>query len=261
MPTHLYDHGMESGATHKRDYGAVARIGLAVPRANPTAEPEFAALLPRSVTVYVTRLVHDSPEVEQRLRHYLAHLDGTLKTFGSLRLDAFGVACTGSSYVVGPQRENELTAAVARQGATPVLTATQALRLALSAHGASRIALVSPYPAWLADAGHRYWRAADIDVRASVRVDPTIDDTHAIYELTSDDAYQAAVTLDIDGVDALVLAGTGMPTLRALARLRASCPVPVLSSTLCLAWAMLTAATPAAAPRWPMDLLPEGFEP
>jgi len=47
---------------------------------------------------------------------------------------------------------------------------------------------------------------------------------------------------DPAGANAIVLLGTGLPTLPTLAR-HADSPLPVLSSNLCLAWAMTQAAS------------------
>lgn len=239
------------------DYGARARIGLAVPHANPTVEPELRALMPTGIELYATRLVHPSPRVEDRLDHYIRHIPEAIASFGSLPIVAFGFGCTGSSYRVDPSREDALTAEAGANRGIAVITAAQALREALRHLGVRRFALVSPYPESLAESGYTYWRAAGFTLSATLRVDPVLNDTHRIYELTSEDAFAALKRVELAGAEALVASGTGMPTLGALRRWRTmmGTALPVLSSNLCLGWALRRAAAPELAPSAPMDLL------
>ncbi|MFO1457137.1 MAG: aspartate/glutamate racemase family protein [Steroidobacteraceae bacterium] len=242
----------------QRDYGARARVGVAAPSANPTVEPEIRALLPEAIGVYGTRLVHPAPQVQDRLRHYVRHMPDAVRSFGSMGIAAFGFGCTGSSYVAGCALEDELTGAATREVGIPVISAAQAIRAALAALGLRRIALVSPYPEWLAEAGYRYWQDAGLEIVGKRRVDLGLVDTHRIYELTSEDALAALREVDTDGAQALVASGTGMPTLRALRTLRREGTLPVLSSNLCLAWCLLRAVAPELAPRSPVELLAAG---
>lgn len=237
------------------DYGPRARVGIAVPHSNPTVEPELRALVPQAIGVYATRLAHRAPQVEERLRHYIRHMPEAIATFGEMKLAAFGFGCTGSSYLAGRELEDRLTAEAIERCRIPVVTAAQAIRQALSSLGCGSIALVSPYPADLAEAGYRYWEAAGIRVVGRLRVDTELTDTHRIYELTSGDALAALRRVDRTGADCLVASGTGMPTLRALRQLRSESAVPVISSNLSLAWALTRTAAPELAPPSPAGLL------
>jgi maleate isomerase len=230
-------------------------VGVAVPHGNPTVEPELRALIPANIGVYATRLVHPSPRVEERIDHYIRHMPDAIRSFGGMGLRAFGFGCTGSSYVAGLKLEDQLTAAASAECGLPVVTAAQAIRLALAALGARKVALVSPYPESLAEAGYRYWDSAGVEVVAKLRVDPALDDTHHIYELGSDDALAATRRIDTTGADCILASGTGMPTLKALRVLRGEYTLPVISSNLCLAWALTRAVAPQLAPATPGQLL------
>jgi maleate isomerase len=241
------------------DYGPRARVGVATPQANPTVEPEMRALLPEAIGVYATRLTHRSPQLAERLEHYISHIPDAIRSFGSMRLAAFGIGCTGTSYHASRRREDDLTAAAQQECGVPVVSAAQAIREALAVLGARRIALLSPYPEDLAAAGYRYWEDAEVPVVAKLRVDPSLDDTHRIYEFTSADALGALRALwqqpAARGADCVLASGTGMPTLRALRQFASECSVPVLSSNLCLAWALLRRAAPELSPATPAALL------
>jgi maleate isomerase len=239
----------------RADYGPRARVGVATPQANPTVEPELRALLPQPIGVYATRLVHASANIDERLNHYVRHMPEAVRSFGSLNIRAFGFGCTGSSYLAGPALEDELTTQAQLSCSLPVVTAAQAIRRALEALGLRRVALVSPYPEALADAGHRYWADAGVQIVAKLRVDDRLQDTHRIYELTSEDALAALRRVDRSAADCIVASGTGMPSLRALRTLSAEISIPALSSNLCLAWALLREVAPELAPATPAGLL------
>jgi maleate isomerase len=221
------------------DYGSAGRFGLLTPQANPTVEPEFRRLLPESAELYVARCTSRSDDPRTRLVEYLEQLPETLRQYDTLRLRAIAFACTGSSYLFGAAREAEIVAATERAFGAPVETAALAILRALELIGARRIFVVSPYPAWLRDAGVAYWRAAGLEVTGTADVPTQLvggrPDTRGIYELQSANAAVALEGLDPHGADVVLLSGTGMPSLPLL-RARAGTSPRLLSSNLCLAW-------------------------
>lgn len=224
-------------------YGLTGRIGLGVPQANPTVEAEFAILLPRTCTTLVTRLTSTDSAPAGRLRAYLANLDAALDAYDTLRPDIFGFACTGSSYLLGHAEEARIVAAAEARYGYPIVTATAALHWALSRLGARRIALVAPYPVDLVEAAATYWREAGFDFAAVERVETGVADTRGIYALGGQEALAAVAAAQRQDVDAVVMSGTGMPSLATIAT-SAEGSVPVLSSNLALAGAMLDQLSP-----------------
>jgi len=240
---------------HEREYGSAACIGVAVPQANPTVEPEFQALAPRGVSLLASRLQGSRTSSKDRLVGYLDNLGQTLETYDTADLDAVAFACTGVSYIVGREAcESELQKLSARFG-YPVLSAASAIEQALRHLGARRIAVFAPYPEWLSDLGFAYWREAGFDVVASAYAPLDPSDTRSVYQIRSRDIPARIAELDLRDADVLLMSGTGMPTLRAIPGLCEVVGRPVVSSNLCLAWAALRAcgvSLPDASQREPL---------
>jgi maleate isomerase len=170
-------------------------------------------------------------------------------------LAAFGLGCTGSSYIAGFENEENFTSKAYNETSVPVITAAQAIRKALERIGCSSIALVSPYPDWLAELGYEYWELSGLKIMDRLRVDPSLTNTHRIYELSSQDALDQMRKLKETEADCILASGTGMPTLRAIRTLGSETGIPVLSSNLSLAWALTMIVSPEQAPHLPQDLL------
>lgn len=220
-------------------YGSLGRYGVGTPQANPTVEVEFATLLPRAAALFATRLTSGVVDPLARLEDYLVRLDDYLASYDVLALDAFGFACTGSSYLLGREREAQIVEACAAGRGYPVITAADAIVWALDRLGAKRIAILAPYPAALVEAGKRYFEGRGLVVTAHERVETRTADTRTIYELGWDVAEAKLAEFDAGDADVILLSGTGMPSLPLV---RAAGGRPVISSNLCLAARMLDAS-------------------
>lgn len=219
-------------------YGALGAFGLGTPQSNPTVEPELGVLMPRQAALYGTRLTSGETDPQTRLKDYLVDIGKTLKTYDNMRLSAFGFACTGSSYLVGREAEMAITRAAEDRYGYPVITAADAIVWGLEQIGSKRIAMIAPYPRALIEAGRAYFEARGIEIVSSERVVTRTEDTRTIYEITAEQADSLLKAAPTD-VDALLVSGTGMPSLAALA---AHEQRPVLSSNLCLAGRLLAVA-------------------
>lgn len=226
------------------EYGRV--IGITTPQANTTVEPEMQLLL--GGTVLTARLTSPMADSRQRLLDYFDRLPATLAQFDVAPLAAAGFACTGSCYLVGQPEEERLFERASARARVPVISSAQAIRAALAELKVRRIALLSPYPAWLSDAGQHYWRNAGITLTSVAGLPADLLDTRGIYRLSSARVLDIFATLDLKGAQAVLMSGTGMPTLRAIAQLSLQhSNLPLLSSNLCLAWALDKAAGGVAA--------------
>ena len=236
-----------TSSAERREYGSGGLFGLLTPGGNPTAEPELRILLPPDTSLLVARLTSAEAGLRQRLAEYDARLDEFIDSFGAISLDALGVACTGLSYGCSAEEEADRLRRLASRKGYPVITAAQAVRSAAESLGLRSLALVSPYPPWLTSLCRRYWERGGWTITAVLQLPSGSAPDHRIYELSSQSVIDALAGVDTAGAEGLLLAGTGMPSLRAIVEIERAREIPVLSSNLCLAWALMR-TTAAAVP-------------
>jgi len=233
---------------HHRDYGSAACIGVAVPQANPTVEPEFQALAADGVSILTTRLQGSRTDSRNRLVGYLDSLQHTLEAYDTAPLDAVAFACTGVSYIVGDEHCEGALERLSGKFGYPIISAAGAIRLALKHLGIRKIAVFAPYPEWLSKLSYDYWAKAGFEVVAAACAPMDPSDTRSVYKIRSGDIEANLGVLDLATAEALILTGTGMPTLKAIPGLSERLGLPVLSSNLCLAWAAMTRCGVALSP-------------
>lgn len=237
------------------EYARKGLIGLLTPQANTTVEPEFSILMPPGYAFLNARLVSDKPTIESRLGDYFDEMGDTTEQFANAPVGAYAFACTGASYLQGIARERAAVEAIEAARGHPFLTAGRSVADALKILGASRIGLVSPYPPALTEASIAYWRAHGFDVAAVSTAFNAASSFHPIYSLAAKAAEAALTDIADKPVDAVVMLGTGMPTLGPILAHAAASTMPVLSCTSALAWGSLAVfdvglREPAAARRY-----------
>ncbi|NQU70151.1 MAG: hypothetical protein HQ514_06355 [Rhodospirillales bacterium] len=231
------------------EYAPLGLIGALTPQANTTVEPEFNHLWPPGYAMINARLTSPKASIMDRLADYWATTEDDLDQFANAPVSAAAFGCTGASYLAGKDSEDALVARIEAVRGYPFITSALAVTDALRALQATRIGLVSPYPDDLTELSIGYWESRGFSVAECAGVFNEKSTFHPIYSLRASSSGDALAELRGKSVDAIVMLGTGMPTLAPIAAVAGWDGPPVMSCMLCLAWRTILAIegrTPSA---------------
>lgn len=218
------------------EYAPRGLVGMLTPQANTTVEPEFNILWPRGIAMINARLMSGKPSMTDRLVDYFANYGASLAQFANAPIGVAAAACTGASYLAGREQEAATIKDIEARHGFPFITAATAVVDALNVLRARRIGLVSPYPDDLNRASVGYWQSHGFTIEAIANAFNSASSFHPIYNLAGSAAHAALQALEDKPLDAIVMLGTGMPTLRPIADSIGWRGAPVMSCNLCLAW-------------------------
>jgi maleate isomerase len=224
------------------------RIGLVVPSSNTTVETEMPAILNRHASAEFSfhssrmRMAKVSPE---QLAAMNAQRERCILELGDARPDVVLYGCLVALMAAGPGEHQRVEGLVAEQLAlggseARIRSSAGALVEGLAALGASRVALVTPYMRPLAEKVVEYLEAEGIDVADWRALE--VEDNFEVGRIEGDRILEAARSLDLTDVDALIISAcVQMPSLDLVEVAEQEFGLPVLSAATAGAYSILRA--------------------
>lgn len=222
------------------------RIGLIVPSSNVTVESELPRILSRvqdtEFTFHSSRMRMHAVTPEQ-LRAMNSQRERCVLEVGDAGVDVLLYACLVAIMATGLGEHRNVEFSIAEQLATggsdtKVLSSAGALVTALQDTGARRVALVMPYMKPLAQQVVNYLEAEGLEVTDWRALE--VADNADVACIPGDQVMAAARSLDLTGVDALVISCcVQMPSLNLVQAAEDEFGLPVLSAATAGAYSIL----------------------
>lgn len=205
------------------------KVGLMVPTNNTTMEPELLGWLPAGSTCHTLKIPRGpglmTPETVPAYKQTAIELSAQFRALG---IDVLAYGCTAAGFILGPAGDREMATQLEHATQAPVITTAGAMMVALAAHGARRISLLTPYTDDVNQRLRAFLASGGIEVVHFHTFEAA--DTAALARITEQQVEAAAWALCQDDVDALFIACSQLPTLAVVQRLERRWNKPVLSS-------------------------------
>jgi maleate isomerase len=125
-------------------YGWRARIGLLIPSANATMEPEFNRFLPGGVSVHVARMVIEEL-TEAGLSKMEEKVELAARQVAGVAPDLIIFGCTSGSLIKGSRHNEEIARVIEEITGIPAITTSQAVLSCLDRLAIRKVAVATPY--------------------------------------------------------------------------------------------------------------------
>jgi len=210
-------------------------FGILIPSTNRTVEIEFTRLIPESLQFHTARMGKGgdtpfSPSLDDDVAYQS-------KMLGDAKVEAISLIQTSASLFEDGYDER-IKALITEYTGAPAYTSAEAIGAAARALGTRKIALVSPYSDQVIGQAKNYFEAdCALEVVAMEGFGAT--DAYAIGALDESHAVEAFERVDSPKIEALVVPGGNLPTMRHIASWEARFEKPVITTNQVVLWSMM----------------------
>lgn len=223
-------------------YGWKARLGVMPTMDDMVLEPELNHMAPEGVAVYAARLTKPNNDTNAATQAAaLDSLDECVKALFWARPQVICIGSTSSSFVKGAEIGRQLIKRVEElSGGIPGTSISDGLLHGISAFGAKKVSVVTPYVEDLNVKEREFLEGNGLEVTNATGMQLLSSDD-ICWQKPEDIAAFAVKHFD-RSADALVLSCTGLHTAPIMDRLEREIGKPVVSSNAAALWRMLRLA-------------------
>lgn len=217
------------------------RVGLLVPDGDVGPEAEWSAMIPRGVSVNVSRfrfpvgpVAVAADQIDISPVEFVAApgpLEAAIGLLNAPSVDVFALAFTSTSYVGDDGELSDRLSTVA--GGRPVVTTGQALLAAVDHFRAERVLLVDPpwFPAALTELGRRWLEANGVRVSAATAAGLPSGQGNI-----HPGALHRWLCSSVDDADLVLIGGNGFRAVGAVRAAEADTGIPIVTANTALLW-------------------------
>jgi len=211
-------------------------MGLLTPSSNTTQQPEFAEVLPRTVSLHCSRLTLNNIDAASTLS-IVEELETESRKLADADVDVIVLAATAPSSRKGRGYDRELIKRMEDASGKPATTASTALLEALAVLGIRRIAIAAPWTQAMNETVVSFMEANGVavphhDAMGIVR-------NNEVGRIEPDQVYEFGLQVDRPEAEALLLACGNWWAMDAVERLEQKIGKPVLTTNGVSIWAAL----------------------
>jgi maleate isomerase len=213
------------------------KLGIVLPANNSVLEPEFWPCLPVDAALHTARILVRGDLTSRAIEAMEAQIGRAVDELVATGVDLIAYADMVTTFLMPDGWNRERSSEIESSSGLPCISAWTAMERALSAIGARRLAVGSPYPAAIHARAVAYFRKMGFDVVADATLD--VLSVRAVPEVSRESVIALAGSIARPEADAIVLLATDLPTFDAIDAIEASIGRPMLSCNQTILWAML----------------------
>ena len=217
--------------------GIQHKLGIVLPANNSVLEPELWPHLPADVALHAARILVRGNLTPQAIEAMESQVTRAVDELIATGVDLIVYADMVTTFVMREGWNKERSQAITRKTALPCISAWAAMKRALAAIGARRLAIGSPYPAAIHLLAVAYFRKVGFDVVAEATLDVLA--VRDVPRVSRSAVVELATSIARPDTDAVVLLATDLPTFDAIETIESRSGRPLLSCNQTILWAAL----------------------